>query len=272
MPKIKVNGVELYYEDTGGSHKETIVFSHELLLNSRMFDAQVAALSKNFRCIVYDHRGQGNSEVTTSGYDMETVYEDAAQLIRNLNAAPCHFVGVSMGGFIGIRLAARQPKLLKSLTLIETSADREAEHNVNRYRLLNQAFRWLGTRWVTNPMMDTLFGQKFLNDPSRSVQRDELKRQLTSLNRTSTPRAVSGVVNRHSVYEELANIKVPTLILVGDQDIAGMPEKSNRLAAKIANSKMAVIHGAGHSSTIEEPAMVNNLLELFLKNLNNPKN
>lgn len=272
MPKIKVNGVELYYEDTGGSHKETIVFSHELLLNSRMFDAQVAALSKNFRCIVYDHRGQGNSEITTSGYDMETIYEDAAQLIRNLNAAPCHFVGVSMGGYIGIRLAARQPKLLKSLTLIETSADREPEHNTTRYRLFNQGFRWFGPRWITNPMMDTLFGRKFLSEPSRDIQRDELKRQLTSLDRTGTPRAISGVINRHSVYEELANIKLPTLILVGDQDIASMPDKSNRIAAKIVNSKTAVIHNAGHSPTIEEPAMVNNLLELFLNNLNNPKN
>ena len=120
MPKIKVNGVELYYEDTGGIGKEVIVFSHGLLLNCRMFDAQVAALSGRFRCITYDHRGQGQSEATTSGYDMETVYEDAAQLLRALDAVPCHFVGVSMGGFVGIRIAARQPKLLQSLTLIET--------------------------------------------------------------------------------------------------------------------------------------------------------
>jgi pimeloyl-ACP methyl ester carboxylesterase len=271
MPKIKVNGVELYYEDSGGNGKESVVFSHELLLNSRMFDAQVAALSKSFRCITYDHRGQGNSEITSSGYDMETLYEDAAQLIQHLNAAPCHFVGVSMGGFVGMRLAARQPKLLKSLVLIETTADREPEQNVARYRLFNQAFRWFGPRWVTKPAMDMLFGRKFLSDPSHALQRDELNRQLASLSRSGIPRAVSGVINRHSVYEELSNIKVPTLILVGDQEIATMPEKSNRIAARIPNSRTVVIHGAGHSSTIEEPAMVNNILELFLKNLNNPK-
>jgi 3-oxoadipate enol-lactonase len=267
MPKIRVNGVELYYEDTGGIGKEVIVFSHGLLLNCRMFDAQVAALSSRFRCVVYDHRGQGQSEVTASGYDMETVYEDAAQLLRALDAVPCHFVGVSMGGFVGIRLAARQPQLLQSLTLIETSADREPDYNVPRYKLLNQAFRWVGPRWVMQPTMNILFGQKFLNDPARAAQREEIKRQLAALDGVSTPRAVMGVINRHAVYEELGNIHLPTLIMVGDQDIATMPEKSKRIATKIPNSKLAVIPGAGHSSTIEEPEMVNKLLELFLNNL-----
>jgi 3-oxoadipate enol-lactonase len=268
MPKINVNGVELYYEDTGGIGKEVIVFSHGLLLNCRMFDAQVAALSSRFRCITYDHRGQGQSEITASGYDMETVYEDAAQLIRALDAAPCHFVGVSMGGFVGIRLAARQPKLLQSLTLIETSADREPEYNVPRYKLLNQAFRWVGPRWVTQPTLNILFGEKFLKDSSRAAQREELKRQLAALNRVSTPKAVLGVINRHGVYEELGNIHLPTLIMVGDQDIATMPEKAKRIASKIPNAKFSLIPGAGHSSTIEEPEMVNKLLELFLNNLN----
>ena len=270
MPKIKVNGVELYYEDTGGIGKEVIVFSHGLLLNCRMFDAQVAAFSNRFRCITYDHRGQGQSEVTTSGYDMETVYEDASQLLRALDAVPCHFVGVEMGGYVGIRIASRQPKLLKSLTLIETSADRESEYTASRYKLLTQVFRWFGSRWATQPALNTLFGQKFLNDSSRVAQREDIKRQLASLNRVSTLRAVLGVMNRSSVYDELSNIHLPTLIMVGDEDIAAMPEKSKRVAAKIPNSKLAVIPGAGHSSTMEEPEMVNNLLELFLNNQNNP--
>lgn len=267
MPKIKVNGVELYYEDTGGIGKEVIVFSHDLFLNCRMFDAQVAALSARFRCITYDHRGQGQSEITTSGYDMETIYEDAAQLIRALDAVPCHFVGVSMGGFVGIRLAARQPKLLKSLALIETSADRETDQNRSRYRFMNQLFRWVGPIWIANPTMKFLFGQKFMQDPARVTQREELKRQLTSLNRAGIPRAVSGAINRSGVYEELSNIQVPTLIMVGDEDIAAMPEKSKRMASQIPRSQVVVISGAGHSPTIEEPVMVNRMLELFLNNL-----
>jgi len=270
MPKIKVNGVELYYEDTGGIGKEVIVFSHGLLLNCRMFDAQIAAFSNKYRCITYDHRGQGQSEITPSGYDMETVYEDAAQLLKALDAVPCHFVGIGMGGYVGMRIAARQHKLLKSLTLIETSADRESEYNASRYRLITQVFRWFGSRWAMQPVLNALFGQKFLTDESRVAQLEDIKRQLASLNRTGTLRAVLGVMNRSSVYDELINIHLPTLVLVGDEDIATMPEKSKRIAEKIPNSQLAIVPGGGHSSTLEEPEMVNKLLELFLNNQKKP--
>src|SRR5215470_17391800 len=144
MPTVEANGVKLYYEDTGDKSKETIVFSHGLLFSCRMFDAQVAAFNDRYRCIAYDHRGQGQSEVARDGYDMETVYEDGAALIKALDCAPCHFVGLSMGGFVGMRIAARQPQLLKSLILLETSADPEPLENVPKYKRLNFVARWFG--------------------------------------------------------------------------------------------------------------------------------
>src|SRR5262245_53535714 len=116
MPTVKVNGVELFYKETG-SGPETIVFSHGLMMDHSMFEAQRAVLSDQFRVIAYDHRGQGQSEETSNGQDMETLTTDAANLILALNAAPCHFAGLSMGGFVGLRLAARRPALLRTLTL-----------------------------------------------------------------------------------------------------------------------------------------------------------
>ena len=68
-----------------------------------------------------------------SGYDMKTLTKDAAALIRDLGAGPCNFVGLSLGGFIGIRLAARYPGLLKSLPLVGTSASAEPWHKKLRY-------------------------------------------------------------------------------------------------------------------------------------------
>src|SRR5260370_14114934 len=122
MPIISVNGAALYYEEHG-TGPEIIVFAHGLLWSCRMYDAQVALLKERYRCVAFDFRGQGQSEVTRSGYDMETLYEDAVALINQLGCAPCHFLGLSMGGFIGLRLAARHPELMPSLILLETSAD-----------------------------------------------------------------------------------------------------------------------------------------------------
>src|SRR5262249_22014148 len=112
MPRIVVNGANLHYEDTGPG-REPIVFAHGLLWSGRMFEAQVAALKGRYRCITFDFRGQGQSEITRSGYDMDTLADDARALIEALGIAPCHFLGLSMGGFVAMRLAARRPELIR---------------------------------------------------------------------------------------------------------------------------------------------------------------
>src|SRR5271154_3068068 len=104
MPHIKINGFDLYYEDTGGTGRETIVFAHGLLWSGKMFGAQVEHLKSRYRVITYDHRGQGQSEVTATGYDMDSLAEDEAELIKALGVAPCHVAGLSMGGFTGMRV------------------------------------------------------------------------------------------------------------------------------------------------------------------------
>ncbi|MGZ3459308.1 MAG: alpha/beta fold hydrolase, partial [Archangium sp.] len=168
MPFLDVNGTRLYYEDTGGSG-EPIVFSHGLLWSGRMFDKQVPALKDRYRCITYDHRGQGQSDVwKVNTVDMETVYADAVGLIEKLGVGPCHFVGLSMGGFVGMRLAARRPELLRSLALLETTADPEPAENVPRYKLLNFVMRWLGPRLVAKQVMRIMFGRSFLEDEARA--------------------------------------------------------------------------------------------------------
>lgn len=264
MPRIRVNGADLYYEDTGGDAKETIVFSHGLLFNCHMFEAQVQALKDNYRCISYDHRGQAQSGVTEDGYDLDTLTKDVYELIKALGVTSCHFVGLSMGGMVGMRLAVHHPELLKSLILLETSADPEPPENIPRYRRLNFVARWFGLRIVARPVMQILFGQKFLNDPARANQREKWKQQITSHNRIGITRAVTGVIERKPVYTELPKIKTPTLIIVGDQDVATVPAKSERIHAQIPNSQFTIIAGAGHSSSIEEPEAVNEAIIAFL--------
>ena len=84
MATIKINGAEIYYE-IHGHGPETMLFSHGLLFSGKMFKDQVDYFKARYKCVVYDHRGQGRSEVTENGYDMDSVYEDAIALIRELN-------------------------------------------------------------------------------------------------------------------------------------------------------------------------------------------
>ena len=263
MPTIRVNDTHLHYEDSGGPG-EPIVFSHGLLWNTTLFAPQVAALRDRYRCIAYDHRGQGRSaDDTRHTIDIDLLTADAVALIGALGLGRVHFCGLSMGGFVGMRLGARHPQLLRSLMLCDTSAEPEPPENLPRYKRMNMAARWLGLRPVVPKVMPILFGKSVLADPARAADRRQWQDALNG-NRRSIWRAVNGVLYRDPILPELPKIAAPTLVLVGDEDVATVPAKAQRIAASIANAHLVVIPGAGHSSTVEQPVAVNAAIEAFL--------
>ena len=264
MPHIDVNGTSMHYTDTGKG-AETIVFSHGLLFSGAMFEAQVAHFSKSYRCITFDHRGQGQSAVTKDGYDMDTLTDDAAALIKTLGVGPCHFVGLSMGGFVGMRLGVRRPDLLKSLVLLETSADPEPLENHARYKKLNFVARWIGLWAVINQVMPIVFGQTFLNDPTREADKERWKKAIVGNHKIGITRAVMGIVNRKPIIKELDEIVLPTLVIVGEEDVATVPAKAERIKSAVNGSRLVYVPKAGHSATIEQPELVNEIIEDFLR-------
>jgi pimeloyl-ACP methyl ester carboxylesterase len=263
MPYISLPNTKLFYQESG-SGSETLVFSHGLLWSHKMFAAQVAEFSKQYRVIAYDHRGQGNSEVK-GPYDMDTVALDAVELIRSLVGGPVHFIGLSMGGFVGIRLAARHPELIKSLALLETSANAEPQENLPQYKLLNGMVRWLGIiPPIASKVMKIMFAKSWLADPNQVDSIRHWKKELAS-NKKSIIGPVEGVIYRKGVEEELTKITCPTLVIVGDEDVATTPQKAAFIHQGIAGAKLETIVGAGHSSCIEKPEEVNRLLKDWLK-------
>lgn len=266
MPHIKINGCNLYYEEHGNPNaKETLVFSHGLLWSGKMFHKQVDHFTNRFRIITYDHRGQGQSEVTPGGYDMDDVYKDAVSLIETLKLGAVHFVGLSMGGFVGMRLAARRPDLVKSLVLMETSAQHEP--NKVKYSLLVGVVKLFGVKSVTGPVMNIMFGDKFLKDKGRTEERNYWVHQLQN-NPKAITHAVNGVVFRKGVVSELTHITCPVLVIVGNQDKATVPAKAECIHRHVPQSLLKYIDGAGHTSCIEEPLMVNGYMEEFYNSLN----
>jgi 3-oxoadipate enol-lactonase len=268
MPIVRVNGTDLFYEDSGpGSSGETLVFSHGLLFSTLAWEAQVRHFRGRYRCIAYDHRGQGRShggDLASIGIDL--VYEDAAALIDRLVGGPVHFCGLSMGGFVGMRLAARQPQRVRSLMLLETSPDPEPAENVPRYRLLSMVARVFGVGAVAGPVAKIMFSRTFMNDPARAAEVAFWRARLEE-NPRNVHRALRGVIERRGVYDELANIVAPTLVMVGEEDVATVPAKAERMHAAIRGSSLVKIPGAGHSSAIEQPDRVNAALESFLRSV-----
>jgi len=263
MPLIHVNGADLAYEEAGAG-PETLVFSHGLLWSGRMFAGQVAHFAPRYRCVSYDHRGQGQSPASPTAYDMETLADDAAALVTQLGAAPCHFVGLSMGGFVGLRLAARRPELLRSLVLVDTAADPEPRANVPKYRVMSLIARRLGYRLLVGSIMKIMFAPPFLTDAARAAEREVWRRHLLGLPVEPTRAALDSVLGRRPVTEELGGIRVPTLVVHGAEDRAIVPARARRMAEAIHGAHWVTIPRAGHSSTIEEPAAVSRAIEEHL--------
>jgi pimeloyl-ACP methyl ester carboxylesterase len=198
---------------------------------------------------------------------METLTEDAATLIRQLDCTPCNFLGFSMGGFVGLRLAIRFSELLRSLILVDTSSNPEPKENLPKYKLLNLVARWIGPWAVASRVMPIMFSQGFLTDPAKADVRKKWRQHFVNNDRAGVTRAVTGVISREGVHESLGDVSVPTLILVGENDMTTTPAKSERMHACISNSRMVTIPKSGHMSPIEEPEAVNAAINDFLGSL-----
>jgi pimeloyl-ACP methyl ester carboxylesterase len=260
---VQLPGVRLNVED-GGGPGPAVAFAHGLFWDTRLFAPQVEVLSRSRRCIAWDFRGQGRSEVTADGYDMDTLSGDAIALLERLGTGPVHFVGLSMGGFVAMRVALARPDLVRSLVLICTSADIEPPANRPRYRLMRLVAGWLGLRAVVGRLMPILFGPAFLRDPSRARERAEYRERLLRNDRIGILKAVDGVLARQGIAHRLSALRVPTLVLVGEHDVATPPEKARAIAQAIPGARLVVIPGAGHTPTLEVPQRVNAEIMAFL--------
>jgi pimeloyl-ACP methyl ester carboxylesterase len=168
-----------------------------------------------------------------------------------------------MGGFVGMRLAARWPERVRSLVLMNTSAEIEPAKNAPKYRALAAIAELLGPTAVLGRVAPIMFGRTTMTDPSRAGLLTDYRERATRTRRTIA-RAVRGVTDREDVLHLLAAIVAPTTILAGEEDVATPPEKSHRIHAGIPGSRLVLVQRAGHSSAIEAPEAVCSALDAHL--------
>ena len=264
-----VNGVELFVEDTGPPHGEEndrrpILFLHGLLWNHRQWEAQMPYFERNHRCVVYDHRGQGRSEVPDTPFiDLETAYLDAAALIEQLDLIPCHVVGMSMGGTVSLRLAVRRPELVQSLTVIGAAAGSEDSERMPKYKLLTWVARFLGTRPVVSQLMPIMFSDHYLDSPRIKTSRRRWRNILAS-NKPSVYRAVNGFLYRPSILGEIGRIAASTLVIQGEEDRAVDSREGRRIAEAIPRAEFELVDDCGHMVVLEQPERANALIGGFI--------
>lgn len=268
MTLVGVNGIQLNIADSGPPPGKpdapVLVLGHGLLFGTSMWRHQVEVLRASYRCVAVDWRGQGATPATPGGYDMDTLYADLVALIEHLDVGPVHYAGLSMGGFVGQRLAARRPDLVRSLVLIDTSAGPEDPEKVRKYRLMAGVYGLLGFKPLQRQVAPIMFSPAFLvTDQGRSTVSTWVA-ELATQDRAGVKKAIRGVTDRLAVEDEIRAISAPTLVVVGSEDPATPVAKAERIAAAIGGSRLDVLAGVGHVSTLEDPARINALMADFL--------
>lgn len=264
MPRLKVNGCNYFYTEAGRG-PEAILFGPGFLLTHLAFAPQIEALQKRYRCVTLDWRGQGRSEITEGNYSPPALARDAARVIQRLGLGPCHYVGFSMGGYVGYHIALQHSDLLQSLTLVDTTARAEPFGHRLQYTLMLLVARVLGyPELLLQRVLSLLFGPVFLNDPSQQDEIERWKSIIASNDRRGIFRAGLGIFYRESVFDRLPEIKAPTLIVVGENDALFSVERARAERDLLSDARLEVIPEAGHSTPIEQPDAVTDVLRSFL--------
>ena len=261
IQKVDIPGATLSVLDVGQG--SPILFVHGFPLDHSMWREQVADLSLDFRCVVPDLRGFGQSTVTEGCVTMEQFADDLAELLDALAITePVVLCGLSMGGYIAWEFARRHATRLKGLILCDTRAVPDSpEVAANRLKLADDVVR-VGPELVANAMLPKLLSDR------ESTRRTELKDDLRRVILATDPRGIAaasrGMAERADARPWLAEIGCPALVIVGEQDVISPPAEMSEIAAAIPRATFRVIPEAGHLAPLENPQPVNDAIRSFL--------
>ncbi len=260
------DGSSLYVEELGRGRAPAVVFGHSLLCDGRMFMDQVAGLAQDHHVINVDLRGHGRSDAPRRRYTIEDQAGDYLRVMDALGVGSAVLVGLSMGGMAAVHAALAAPERVTGLVLLNTSAGAEGRSKRLEHAVLAKAARALGVRrWMARQSTAILFGATFRRNSPEVVSLWEDR--MMALDRGAVHHAVQMLSSRPSVVARLPEIAAPTLVVVGDEDVATPPACARTIAQGIRGARLEVLPGTGHLSTIEEPAETTRLIRDFIGGL-----
>ncbi len=260
---IKANGIQVNYELSGKKDAPVVVLSHSLASSLRMWDPQMDLMESHFRVLRYDTRGHGGSEAPAGAYTIELLGEDAVGLLDGLGIDKVRWVGLSMGGMIGQCLALNHADRIKSLALCDTAAIVPAEAQPIWQERIETA-RHKGLKALVESTMERWFTPSFLSHDAKWLK---LIRNEFLMTPVQGYIGCSEAIRRLNHLDRLAGIKIPTLIIVGEDDPGTPVSASEAIHKRILNSSLIIVKSARHLSNVEQPEAFNAALLKFLKDL-----
>ncbi|MCA9472771.1 MAG: alpha/beta fold hydrolase [Nitrospirales bacterium] len=258
--KAYVNGVNLAYSDRGEG--PPIVFIHAFPLSRMMWNPQVEALSQHYRVITIDLRGHGESDVLLWNFTMEDYAKDVHALLQFLNISQAMFVGLSMGGYTLFALYRLFPGMVKALILADTRAQEDSQEGKAGRMATAQIAYTQGQAAIADIMLPKLLAAQTIETRKDVV--DSIREMILTTQPPAVIVDLMAMAARPDSTALLKTISHPTLILVGENDVATPPSDSHDMADLIPDSKLVIIPHAGHLSNYEQPEAFNDAVRTFM--------
>ncbi len=262
------DGVRLHHEVIGRTDGEPVLMIQGLGADSRGWMRQRRAFAAHHRVVLFDNRGVGRSDKPEGRYDLEVMAADALCVLDELGIESAHVVGASMGGVIAQLLGVRHPDRVRSLTLACTAC----RHHPWRRELLAEwarvaqedgmgAFANEAARWLVGPRSLRRFWPAFsaLGAVALNVGADPFVSQVEAI-----------LSLDDHIRTQLGEVRVPTLVVVGSQDILTPLGDSEEIAELVPTAELAVVTGAAHGFMFEHASAFNRTVLAFLDRLTNP--
>lgn len=259
MPLIYLEDIRLNAEATGPANAPPILFCHALGTDLTIWDAPVAALSPRFRCIRYDARGHGKSDVPAPPYSMGALIRDAERVLDHFGAKEAVVVGSSMGGLVAQGLATKRLDLVRAIVLANTAA-KIGGPALWQTRAAEVAATGLAA--YAPGAMERIFGRTWRDAPEMPRIRAILE-TMNPAGWIGCAHAISGA----DFYTTTAALTLPTLVIAGMNDGTTPPDLVRETADLIRGHRWELMRGTGHLPMVEKPAEFTALLADFLQSI-----
>jgi 3-oxoadipate enol-lactonase len=248
-----VSAVDVSYTVDGPAGAPVVVLSNSLGATRGMWDPQVPPLAERYRVVTYDTRGHGESPAPAGPYSLDDLVDDLVALLDEVGALRAHVVGLSLGGMIGMRLAAREPDRVDRLTLMCTSAKTEPQGFLDRAAAVRSG--------GTAPIAPTVVS-RWLTPPF-AAEHPDLVSRLEGMIAGADDEGYAlcaEVVAGIDLREDLGRITAPTLVISGAEDQALPPAHQQAIADGIAGAEFLSVSPGAHLANLERPLEVTGAL------------
>jgi len=256
---VAKDGASIAWQSFGGTDRPVIVFSHSLGLDSSTWRPQVEALVDDFRIVLVDTRGHGNSTLSAEPFTLEGLAGDVLAAAAAAGADRFHFCGISMGGQIALWVAINRPERLRSIVVANTAARIGTEQS---WRERAAAIRSEGMVSISEAAKGRFFSPDF-----RSRRPEWFEETIATLESCDPVAYIAccDMLANIDLTADVAAISLPTLIIAGDLDPTASVDQARWLQGKIEGSEMEVLEGAAHLSSLDRAEDFTAALGRFLE-------